>query len=386
MKIPFNKPFLTGKEPLYLVQAVYSGKISGDGPFTRRCHEFFEKRYGFPRVFLTSSCTDALEMAALLLDVAPGDEVIAPSYTFVSTANAFVLRGAKMVFADCRSDCPNIDEDALVKLITPRTKAIVVVHYAGFPCRMETVLAAAQPRGICVVEDAAHAIDACYQGRPLGSFGQLATFSFHETKNVIAGEGGMLVVNDPKYAARAEIVWEKGTNRRAFFRGEVDKYSWVDLGSSFLPSDLVAAFLFAQLEELDRIQERRIAVWNRYYEALRPLEEAGLTRLPVVPLGHRANGHIFYLLCANSAERTALMQHLSKREILAVTHYLPLHQSPYYEGRHDGRDLPNAVRFADTLLRLPLYYEITDAEVDFVVKEVTAFFRGQRVSYLSGQA
>ena len=373
--IPFNKPFIVGKELAYIGQAVASGKISGDGLFTRKCHDFFAQRYGFASPLLTTSCTDALEMSALLLDIAPGDEVIVPSFTFVSTANAFALRGAKIVFADSYAQQPNLDPAAIEALVTPRTRAIVVVHYAGVACDMDPILDVARRHGIAVVEDAAQAVDATYRGRPLGSLGRLSTFSFHETKNVICGEGGMLVVNDPMLAARAEIIREKGTNRAAFFRGELDKYGWVDIGSSFLPSDILAAYLFAQLEELDRIQARRKAIWDRYHAQLAPPALQAGVQVPVVPGYASNNGHMYYLVCPSLEYRSALIAKLKAQGIHAVFHYQSLHKSPYYHDRHDGRPLANADRFSDCLVRLPLFFELTDDEVDFISDAIAGFFR-----------
>ena len=363
MKIPFNKPYMTGKETEYIRQAVESGKISGNGVFTKRCQKFFEERYGFRKCILTTSCTDALEMAAILAGVGPGDEVIVPSYTFVSSALAFVRAGAKIVFADSRADQPNIDQDQIESLITPRTKVIVPVHYAGVACDMDAIMDIANRHNLLVVEDAAQAIDSFYTGkdgirRPLGSIGHLATFSFHETKNVISGEGGLLVVNDERFVRRAEIIWEKGTNRAEFFRGEVNKYGWVDTGSSFLPSEIVAAFLWAQLENLDSIQHRRKEIWNSYYEALRPMAEKGLFSLPLVPEYATNNAHMFYLLFPDLAKRTDFIAKMKERDILCVFHYLALHDSEFYRGKHDGRPLPNCDRYADCLVRLPLYYEL----------------------------
>ncbi|GAK59407.1 TDP-4-keto-6-deoxy-D-glucose transaminase [Candidatus Vecturithrix granuli] len=373
-KIPFNKPFLIGKEVEYIAEAVKSGKISGNGMFTKKCHEFFEQRYGFAKVLLTTSCTDALEMAAILTNIQPGDEVIIPSYTFVSTANAFVLRGAKIIFADSEAQTPNLDASALEELITPRTKAIVVVHYAGVACDMDVIMECARQHDLIVIEDAAQAIDAYYKGKPLGSIGHLAAFSFHETKNIISGEGGMLVVNDERFRDRAEIIWEKGTNRAAFFRGEINKYGWVDVGSSFLPSEVIAAFLYAQLEHLEQIQEKRVTLWNQYYDGLLSLEEQGRIQLPVLPDYATNNGHLFYIVCQNLAERQALIGCLKEHQIHAVFHYLSLHESPFYQDKHDGRKLPNTARYMDCLLRLPMYYELENEEQEFIIEMIQKFF------------
>lgn len=379
-KIPFNKPFLTGKETDYIKEAVKSGKISGDGIFTKKCHDFFEKRYGFKKVLLTTSCTDALEMSAILINIQPGDEVILPSYTFVSTANAFVLRGAKLVFADSRLDIPNIDEDKIEELITEKTKAIVVVHYAGIAVDMDKIMNLAAKYNLHVIEDAAQAIDSFYTGkdgkqRPLGSIGHLAAFSFHETKNIISGEGGMLVINDENFAKRAEIIREKGTNRSAFFRGEVNKYGWVDIGSSFLPSDIIAAFLYAQLEHLDKIQERRKEIWNTYYEGLKPLEEKSLIKLPIIPKYATNNAHMFYIICRSDEERSGLIKHLKENKILAVFHYLSLHKSEYYISKHDGRELPKSDYYTNLLVRLPFYFELSDNQVHNIVKNIKNYFK-----------
>ena len=374
MKIPFNKPYVTGKETDYIREAVQTGKISGGGLFTKKCQHFFERRYGFHKSLLTSSCTDALEMAAILCGIEPGDEVIAPSFTFVSTVNAFVLRGAKIVFADSAESSPNIDVAAIEPLITPRTKVIVPVHYAGIACDMDAISDLANRYNLLVVEDAAQAIDSCYRGKPLGSLGHMATFSFHETKNVISGEGGMLVVNDDRFSKRSEIIWEKGTNRASFFRGEVDKYGWVDIGSSFLPSDVVAAFLYAQLEHIDDIQNRRKRIWNLYRDGLEILETKGMATLPHIPEYATNNGHMFYLVCSDLAKRSLLIEHLKRQGIMAVFHYLSLHRSPFYEARHDGRQLPHSDRYTDCLLRLPLYYELTDSNVEFIVASILSFF------------
>lgn len=374
MKIPFNKPYFTGTETKYIKEAVASGKISGDGIFTSKCHNFLESRYGFAKTLLTTSCTDALEMAAILCNINPGDEVIAPSYTFVSTINAFVLRGAKIVFVDSEVQTPNLDVSLLEELITPKTKVILPVHYAGMACDMDKILDIAVNHNLFVVEDAAQAIDSYYKGKPLGSLGNLATFSFHETKNIISGEGGMLVVNDNQFRSRAEIIREKGTNRSAFFRGEVDKYGWVDIGSSFLPSDIVAAFLYAQLEHLEQIQARRKMLWSLYMEKLQPLEKEGCFLLPKLHDYATNNAHMLYLICNNLKERTGLIEHLKLKGILAVFHYLSLHKSPYYNDKHDGRDLPNADRYSDCLIRLPLYYNLTEANVEFILKSIFEFF------------
>jgi len=358
MKIPFNKPYLTGKEAHYLYQAVMSGKISGNGIFTKKCQQFFQDKYGFNKCLLTTSCTDALEMAAILLNIKNGDEVIMPSYTFVSTSNAFVLRGAKIVFTDSFISNPNIDSSQIEKLITPKTKAIVVVHYAGVACDMDEVMDIAERHNLFVVEDAAQAIDSYYKDKPLGGIGHLAAFSFHETKNIISGEGGMLVINDEQFLERAEIIWEKGTNRSAFFRGEVDKYGWVDIGSSFLPSEIIAAFLYAQLENLEDIQNRRKVIWEEYYKGLFALEENQCVGLPNLPAYATNNAHMFYLLLPSIEKRQDLIDYLQSHNIHAVFHYLSLHTSPFYRDKHDDRSLVNCDRFANTLLRLPLFYEL----------------------------
>lgn len=370
MHIPFNKPFFSGHEQQYIKEAVERGHISGNGYFTKRCHEFFRERYGFGKCLLTTSCTDALEMAALLLDLSPGDEVIMPSYTFVSTANAFVLRGAKIVFADSLPDHPNMDVSLIESLISERTKAIVVVHYAGVACDMDAIMDLAEKHNIRVVEDAAQAIDSYYKGRPLGGIGHLAAFSFHETKNIISGEGGMLVVNDPRLVRRAEIIWEKGTNRAEFFRGEVDKYGWVDIGSSFLPSELIAAFLFAQLEQIDIIQKRRINIWQKYYSGLKPLEEQQLLQLPAIPDYATHNAHLFYLLMPDGSSRQNLIDNLKQNQIMAVFHYLSLHASSFYKDKHDNRQLPNCDRFSNNLVRLPLFYDLSADQTDHVIAQI----------------
>lgn len=375
MKIPFNKPFLTGKEAHYLYQAVYSGKISGNGIFTQKCQKFFEENYGFHKTLLTTSCTDALEMSALLIDIKPGDEVIMPSFTFVSTANAFVLRGANIIFADSNYDNPNIDGNQLESLITNKTKAIVVVHYAGVSCDMDQVLELASKHNLYVIEDAAQAIDSFYKGKPLGSLGHLSAFSFHETKNIISGEGGLLAINDKKFAERAEIIWEKGTNRSSFFRGEVDKYGWVDIGSSFLPSEIVAAFLYAQLENIKLIQDKRKSLWESYYARLQTLESDGLFRLPKIPEYASNNAHMFYLICRSIEERSELIAFLKSHGILSVFHYLSLHKSLFFKNQHDGRVLENCDKYADCLLRLPLYFDLTLIQIDFVCLKIEEFYK-----------
>ncbi|MEO1438021.1 MAG: dTDP-4-amino-4,6-dideoxygalactose transaminase [Bacteroidota bacterium] len=374
MKIPFNKPHLTGKETQYIEEAVQLGKISGNGPFTKKCHAFFQENYGFHKCLLTSSCTDALEMCALLLDIGPEDEVILPSYTFVSTANAFVLRGAQLKFADSYPDNPNIDPASIEALITPKTKAIVVVHYAGVACDMDAIMALAEKHDIFVVEDAAQAIDATYKGQPLGGIGHLAAFSFHETKNLISGEGGLLIVNDPQFAARAEIIWEKGTNRAAFFRGEVDKYGWVDVGSSFLPSEIVAAFLYAQLENVRAIQQQRIRLWNNYFRALSEFAALGYFSLPKIPDYASKNGHLFHLTFPEASKRNAFIQAMRQASIHSVFHYLSLHKSPFFADQYAGPDLPNCDHFADCLVRLPLFFGLTDEEQVYIISKIKAHF------------
>jgi dTDP-4-amino-4,6-dideoxygalactose transaminase len=373
--IPFNKPFLHGRELVYISQSVASGKISGDGVFTKKCHDFFEKKYQFNKCLLTTSCTDALEMSAILLNIQEGDEVIVPSFTFVSTANAFALRGAKLVFADSYKNNPNIDPEQIASLITPNTKAIVVVHYAGVACDMSRIMEIANTAGIPVVEDAAQAIDSYYLDQPLGSIGQLGAFSFHETKNIISGEGGLLTINNQSLIQRAEVIREKGTNRSAFFRGEVDKYGWVDVGSSFLPSDIIAAYLYAQLENLDIIQGQRKKIWQRYYDAFSPLAlQSGRFEIPTIPSFATNNAHMFYIVCESYETRSALITHLKESGVHAVFHYLSLHKSKFFADKHDGRDLKNSDRFSECILRLPMYYELTEEEVSRVISSVSSFF------------
>jgi len=373
--INFNKPFVIGKELLYIEEALKTGKISGNGVFTNKCQNLLCEKYQFGKTLLTSSCTDALEMAALLSQIKQGDEVIMPSFTFVSTALAFVRQGAKIVFADSLDYHPNIDAASIEELITPRTKAIVVVHYAGVACDMEKIESICRKHKLILVEDAAQAIDSYYNDRALGTIGDFACFSFHETKNIISGEGGALVVNNAKYNKRAEIIWEKGTNRTAFFRGEVNKYGWVDIGSSFLPSEITAAFLYAQLENIKFIQDKRLNLWNRYYQNLHVLQSEGYIDLPFIPKYSTNNAHMFYLICKSLEDRTNLISYLKKNEIMAVFHYQSLHKSPFYVNKHDGRELPNSDRYSDCLLRLPLYYELSFTEVDFISETIINFFK-----------
>jgi dTDP-4-amino-4,6-dideoxygalactose transaminase len=371
--IPFNKPYLTGKETEYILQAVNSGKISGNGVFTKKCQTFFEEKYNFKKCLLTTSCTDALEMAAILANISEGDEVIIPSYTFVSTAIAFIRQGAKIIFADSEELSPNIDASKIESLITPRTKAIVPVHYAGASCDMDVIMELAKKYNLLVIEDAAQAIDSFYKGKPLGSIGHMAAFSFHETKNVISGEGGMLVVNDDHFVERAEIIWEKGTNRASFFRGEVNKYGWVDVGSSFLPSEIIAAFLWAQLENLDKIQSKRKKNWEIYYKGLKDWAIKSNIQLPIIPDYATNNAHMFYIICENIEQRSKIIKKLKDNQIMSVFHYLSLHSSPFYQDKYDGLDLLNSDKYTDCLLRLPLYFELTDNEIEKIILNLVNF-------------
>ena len=372
--IAFNKPFIVGKETEYIKDAVSLGKLSGNGKYTQKCQNFFEEKFGFKKALLTSSCTDALEMCALLLDIQPSDEVIMPSYTFVSTSNAFVLRGANIIFCDSRTDHPGMDESKIEALITSKTKAIVPVHYAGVACDMDVIMDIANRHNIFVVEDAAQAVDSYYNGKPLGSIGHLGAFSFHETKNIISGEGGLLAVNDERFVARSEIIWEKGTNRSAFWRGEVDKYGWVDVGSSFLPSELTAAFLWAQLEELDDIQNKRKSIWENYNSGLQALKQFGV-QMPFIPDYATNNGHMFYLVCTSENERNRLIEHLKSKEINAVFHYLSLHKSPYYSDKYVGPKLNETERYSACLVRLPFFFDLEITDQNRVIKEVLSFYR-----------
>ncbi len=359
--IGFNKPYLTGRELDYIQEAVATKHISGNGIFTKKCQSFFEEKYNFKKCLLTTSCTDALEMAAILADIQPGDEVIMPSFTFVSTANAFVLRGAKIVFVDSRPDHPGMDETKLEDLITTKTKAIVCVHYAGVACDMDVLTKVCEKHNLFLIEDAAQAIDSHYKGKPLGSFGDFATFSFHETKNIQCGEGGLLVINNEKFIPRAEIIWEKGTNRASFFRGEVDKYGWLDVGSSFLPSELNAAFLWAQLENLEDIQTKRKAHWQNYYDAFSSSEITGALRLPTIPDFAENNGHLFYLVAENLEQRSNFIAKMKEKGVMSVFHYQSLHSSPYYKNQPQKGSFINSDRYSDCLVRLPLFY---DLEID----------------------
>ncbi|MDB4793608.1 dTDP-4-amino-4,6-dideoxygalactose transaminase [Methylacidiphilales bacterium] len=377
--IPFNKPYMTGKELFNITEAHSYGMLAGDGPYTEKCHRWLERKTGAPRALLTHSCTAALEMAALLLDIQPGDEIIMPSYTFVSTANAFVLRGGIPVFVDIREDTLNLDERLIEAAITPRTRGIVVVHYAGVACEMDTIMSIARRHDLKVVEDAAQGIMGRYKGRALGSIGDLGAYSFHETKNLISGEGGALLVNDPELILRAEIIREKGTDRSQFFQGKVDKYTWREVGSSFLPGELIAAFLWAQLEEAGRITQDRLASWERYHRLLEPLESKGILRRPVVPDGCEHNAHMYYVLLAPEIDRQELLNDLKHHHISSVFHYVPLHSSPAgqcYGRVHGSLDVTN--KQSERLIRLPLWVGLTEQQqnkVGDVLKTATRFLR-----------
>lgn len=378
IRIPFNKPCIVGSELIYVGQAVAGGHASGDGPFTRRAQAMLEQRFGARRILLTTSCTSALEIAALLCDLQPGDEVIVPSYTFVSTANSFVLRGAKPVFVDIRPDTLNIDESLIEAAITPRTRAIFPIHYAGVACEMDTIMDIARRHDLLVVEDAAQGVFARYKDQWLGTIGHLGCYSFHETKNFSCGEGGALAINDPAMEQRAEILREKGTNRSQFLRGQVDKYTWVDVGSSYVPSDMLAAFLAGQLENMEKITARRGEIFHRYAAMLAPLAERGLIRIPVVPQHCTTNYHMFYVLAADIEERTALIAHLRAAGILAVFHYVPLHSSPFARTLDVPQThLPVTEEFSARLLRLPMYFDLTDRDVEDVASSVLAFYRAR---------
>ncbi|MCX5961600.1 MAG: dTDP-4-amino-4,6-dideoxygalactose transaminase [Cyanobacteria bacterium] len=370
-KIPFNKPYMTGKELWYISQAHHDGKLSGDGNYTQRCHQWLENHTHSHKALLTHSCTAALEMSAILADLEPGDEVIMPSYTFVSTANAFVLRGAIPIFVDIRPDTLNLDETLVEKAITHRTRAIVPVHYAGVGCEMDTLQQIATKHQLLLIEDAAQGLMSSYKGKPLGSFGDLACFSFHETKNIIAGEGGALIVNNPRFTELAEIIREKGTNRSQFFRGQVDKYTWIEKGSSYLPGELIAAFLYAQFEEAQKIISTRLKVWNYYHELLEPLEKSGKLRRPIIPPECQHNAHMYYILLEDLQTRTQLINYLKEQGINAVFHYVPLHSSP--AGEHYGMvngKMDNTNLLSDRLLRLPMFPELTTSQIEIVVQAV----------------
>lgn len=370
--IPFSKPYHTGNETAYIEDCIKRGKTCGNGEYTARCHDFFTKRLGSLKIMMTTSCTDALEMAAILANIRPGDEVIVPSYTFVSTALAFARQGATIVFADSRIDNPDIDAEKIESLITPRTRAIVPVHYAGIACDMDRIMEIANRHELLVIEDAAQGVDSFYKGRPLGSIGHMGCFSFHETKNIHCGEGGLLAINDPSFVKRAEILWEKGTNRQEFFRGEVNKYGWVDLGSSFLPADYVCAFLWAQLEQLDEIQSTRKSLWEHYDLRLRGIK--GL-HCPALPDYATNNAHAYYIVCATPEERTSLTACLKEEGIHAVFHYLSLHQSVFaHKAGWDGASLPESDRYTECLLRLPMFHELRHEDVDRICDVITNFY------------
>ncbi|MCE7996130.1 MAG: dTDP-4-amino-4,6-dideoxygalactose transaminase [Roseivirga sp.] len=372
--IPFCKTYVTGNEITYIEEVLRKGKVSGNGEFTQKCQHFFEARFSFKKCLLTSSCTDALEMAAILLNIKEGDEVIVPSYTFSATANAFVLRGARIIFADSSATNPNLDASLLESLVSPRTKAIVVVHYGGMACDMDPIMDLAKKHNLFVVEDAAQAIDSYYKGRPLGSIGHLSTFSFHQTKNLTAGECGMLVVNDETMCERAQIIWENGTNRAAFFRGEVDKYTWVGVGSAYLPSEITAAFLYAQLGFLDEIQKRRKEIWFTYQSAFSSLEREGKCRLPNIPDYATINGHLFYIICQSEAQRDEFITYLRERGVYAVFHYNSLHKSPFQSDKHKGGQLVNSDKYSSCLVRLPLFFELDGSDLEKVIDTVKEYY------------
>ncbi len=368
MKIPFNKPYMTGKELFYIAEAHFNGMLAGDGPFTKKCHTWLEQETGAQKALLTHSCTAALEMAAILADIQLGDEVIMPSYTFVSTANAFVLRGGVPVFVDIRPDTLNIDETKIEAAVTPRTKAIVPVHYAGVGCEMDVIMEIANRHNLLVIEDAAQGVSAKYKGKTLGTIGHMGAYSFHETKNVISGEGGALLINDERFLDRAEIIREKGTNRSQFFKGQVDKYTWVDIGSSYLPGEVIAAFLWAQLEESESITNKRLQIWDKYYAELATMEDQGFLKRPIIPAHCQHNAHMFYVLLESLEARTNLINHLRDQDIYSVFHYVPLHSSP--AGKKYGRSdcsMTNTDNLADRILRLPMWLGLTEQEQDKIV-------------------
>lgn len=372
--IPFNIPYVAGNEIQYISEAINNRSIIGDGPFTKKCERYFEDQLGFAKCYLTTSCTDALEMAAILLNIKEGDEVIVPAFTFVSTANAFVLRGANIVFADSMKDCPNIDVSSIEKLITPKTRAIVVMHYAGIIADMEAMMSLAEKHNIYVVEDAALALGSYLKGKSAGTFAHLSAFSFHGTKNIVCGEGGLLVINDKQFVQRAEVIREKGTNRNAYYRGEVDKYGWVDIGSSFIPSDIVAAYLFAQLEKFELINNKRMAIWETYHRLLSELRERRKINMPMMNDQLKINGSIFYFTCQDISERSELIEHMKKYQIQTTFHYQALHKSKYYSPRKK-RELPYAENFSDTLIRLPIYCDLKNEDVHKIAQTVIKFYK-----------
>lgn len=380
MNIPFNKPYFTGGELENINKTIVDRHISGNGFFTKKCQEYFQSRYGIKKALLTTSCTDALEMCAILANINSGDEVIVPSYTFVSTAIAFVRQGAKIVFVDSSEEHPCMDVNKIESLITKKTKAIVPVHYGGVACDMDVIMMIAKKYNLIVIEDAAQSIDSFYKGRPLGSIGHLAAFSFHETKNIVSGEGGLLAVNDETYIKRSEIIWEKGTNRAEFYRGEVNKYGWVDTGSSFLPSEIIAAFLWAQLENLETIQKKRVQTWLRYKELFDSLLPINGYKCNQVPGYSSVNGHIFFLVCPNEMRRNMLISHLRKLGISAVFHYLSLHNSVYFKNKYNGDDLFYSDLYSNNLLRLPLYFELTELEIDYVFHAIREFIVSDNIN------
>lgn len=373
MRIPFNKPFLTGKEIRYIKQGIKSGHIAGNGNYTQQIQSHFKSRFNFQKVLLTTTCTHALEMTGLLLNVKAGDEIIMPSFTFVSTANAFILRGAKIVFADSNPRNPNIDPAQIEGLINEKTRAIVPVHYAGIACDMEKIMEIAHKYELFVIEDAAQAIDSYYKGRPLGGFGHLSAFSFHETKNITSGEGGMLIINDPQFNDRAEVIWEKGTNRADFLRGKLSRYDWIDTGSTYYPSEISAAYLFAQMEELDKIQQKRKKLWKTYFDLLICLEENNVARLPHIPPDSAGNAHMFYIVLNDPQERDPLISWLKDKGITTVFHYQSLHRSPFFKDQHDGRELPFSDHYSDCLIRLPMYFSLRVEQIRWICSEIKQF-------------
>lgn len=373
MQISFNRPFIKGNSIKYIQESLALKQISGNGKFTKKSQLYFNQYFSC-NTLLTTSGTSALEMAALLANIKPGDEVIIPSFTFVSTANAFLLRSAKIIFADVNADYPNLSVRNIEELITDKTKAIVPVHYAGVACDMDKIDEIANKNNITIIEDAAHSLSANYKGKPLGSFGRFSALSFHETKNITSGEGGLLIINNEKDYQRAEILWEKGTNRNAFHRGEIKKYEWIDIGSSFLPSEINAALLYSQIEIIDTIQKRRIEIWHKYFNELKTLQEKGKVLLPQIPDYADVNGHLFFLECVSKKIRDNLISHLNKKGIQAVFHYLPLHLSPYFSKKYHGKELKNSVKFSERIIRLPLFVDLTEQEQDYIINAIKDFF------------